>query len=180
MKQIIATGSSSIAHLFMGDSRLKRVALMIIAPKRGNSEFAGYALVNELNEKVFSFFCTDKFTIDEELEIKMRFGGHNLTYKVLMSHLHEQISSGRIMTDVPTEENPFPARKFYRCFSKVVELQGMEKTGASEENPASPVEPASVEPAKAEAGTPPESPIAGPASVEPASIEPETPAAHAA
>ncbi|NDG83913.1 MAG: hypothetical protein EBX52_02620, partial [Proteobacteria bacterium] len=106
--------------------------MKIRAPKRGNHEFAGYALVNELNEKMFSFFCTDKFTIDEELEIEMHFSGHNLTYKVLMSHLHEQISSGRIMTDVPTEEDPFPARKFYRCFSKVVELKGMEKGEGSD------------------------------------------------
>jgi hypothetical protein len=127
MRQLIATGSSSIAHLFMGDSRLKRVALKIRAPKRGGLEYPGYALVNELNEKVFSFFCTDKFTIDEELEIEMHFSGHNLTYKVHMSHLHEQISSGRIMTNVPTEDNPFPARKFYRCFANVLELQGMEK-----------------------------------------------------
>jgi len=152
MKQIIATGSSSIAHLFMGDSRLKRVALKIKAPKRGNLEYSGYALVNELNEKMFSFFCADKFTIDEELEIEMHFSGHNLTYKVLLSHLHEQISSGRIMIAVPTEENPFPARKFYRCFSKVVELKGMEKADPVESADASPAAPAdSAPPADAEA-----------------------------
>jgi hypothetical protein len=140
MRQLIATGSSSIAHLFMGDSRLKRVALKIRAPKRGGLEYAGYALVNELNEKVFSFFCTDKFTIDEELEIEMNFSGNNLTYKVHMSHLHEQISSGRIMTDVPTDANPFPARKFYRCFANVLELKGMEK-GLSEESATASVTP---------------------------------------
>ncbi len=129
MRQIIATGASSIAHLFMGDSRLKRVSLKIRAPKRGDRGFSGYALVNELSEKIFSFFCTEKFTIDEELEIEMRFSGHELTYRVNVSHLHEQISSGRIMNEVPTEENPFPARKFYRCFSNVLELKKMQKDG---------------------------------------------------
>ena len=127
MRQVITTGSNSIAHLFMGDSRLKRVALKIRIPRRGNHECSGYALINELNEKVFSFLCTEKFTIDEELEIEMKFSGHDLTYRVLMTHLHEQISSGRIMNDLPSEGNPFPARKFYRCFSKVIELKGMEK-----------------------------------------------------
>ncbi len=106
---------------------MKRVALKIRIPRRGNHECSGYALINELNEKMFSFFCTEKFTIDEELEIEMKFSGHDLTYRVLMTHLHEQISSGRIMNDLPSEGNPFPARKFYRCFSKVIELKGMEK-----------------------------------------------------
>jgi len=128
MRQAIATGATSIAHLFMGDSRLKRVAVKIIAPKLGDREFTGHALVNELSEKMFSFFCTEKFSIDEEHEIQMRFSGHDLTYRVTMSHLHEQISSGRIMNALPSEENPFPARKFYRCFSKVLELKGMENT----------------------------------------------------
>ena len=127
MRQAIATGATSIAHLFMGDSRLKRVAVKIKAPKLGDREFTGHALVNELNEKMFSFFCTEKFSIDEELEVQVRFSGHDLTYRVTMSHLHEQISSGRIMNALPSEENPFPARKFYRCFSKVLELKGMEK-----------------------------------------------------
>ena len=129
MKQVITTGSSSIAHLFMGDSRLKRVALKVRTTKSPARESSGYALVNELNEKIFSFFCPEKFPIDEELEIEMKFSGHELTYRVVMTHLHEQISSGRIMTGVPTEENPFPARKYYRCFSNVLELKGMEKEG---------------------------------------------------
>jgi hypothetical protein len=129
MRQVITTGSSSIAHLFMGDSRLKRVALKIRVTKTPDRESTGYALINELNEKMFSFFCTEKFPIDEELEIEMKFSGHALTYKVVMTHLHEQISSGRIMTGLPTEENPFPARKYYRCFSNVLELKGMEKDG---------------------------------------------------
>jgi hypothetical protein len=39
------------------------------------------------------------------------------------------------MNALPTEENPFPARKFYRCFSKVLELKGMQKTEESGEAP---------------------------------------------
>ena len=106
---------------------MKRVALRIRTPKVPDREFTGYALVNELNEKVFSFFCTEKFSIEDELEIEMKFSGHDLCYRVTMSHLHEQISSGRIMNALPSPENPFPARKFYRCFSKVLEMKGMEK-----------------------------------------------------
>ncbi len=110
----------------MGDRRLKRVALKIASKLKPERGFSGYALVNELSGPMFTFFCTEKFALDEELEIKLHFGGHDLTYKILMSHLHEQISSGRIMNALPTEENPFPARKFYRCFAKVLELQGMD------------------------------------------------------
>jgi len=105
---------------------LKRVALKIVSKFHPEQPHSGYALVNELNEQTFSFFCTEKFSLDEELEVHMHFGGHELTYKVQMNHLHEQISSGRIMNALPTAENPFPARKFYRCFGKVLELQGMD------------------------------------------------------
>ncbi len=110
----------------MGDRRLKRVALKISSKFKPERSFSGYALVNELSGPMFTFFSTEKFALDEELEVQLHFGGHDLTYKIHMSHLHEQISSGRIMNALPTEDNPFPARKFYRCFAKVVELQGMD------------------------------------------------------
>ncbi len=126
MRTVTTSGSSSIAHLFMGDRRLKRVSLKISTSTKPDRIFNGYALVNELNGPMFTFFCTEKFPLDEELEVKLHFGGHDLTYRIHMSHLHEQISSGRIMNALPTEENPFPARKFYRCFAKVLELQGMD------------------------------------------------------
>jgi hypothetical protein len=124
----------------MGDRRLKRVALKISTKFKPDRCFSGYALVNELNGPLFTFFCTEKFALDEELEVQLHFGGHDLTYKIHMSHLHEQISSGRIMNALPTEENPFPARKFYRCFAKVLELQGMDgveaETAPQTETPA--------------------------------------------
>ena len=110
----------------MGDRRLKRVALKITTKLKPDRTFNGYALVNELSGNLFTFFCTEKFALDEELEVQLHFGGHDLTYKILMSHLHEQISSGRIMNALPSEQNPFPARKFYRCFAKILELQGMD------------------------------------------------------
>lgn len=110
----------------MGDRRLKRVALKITTKLKPDRTFNGYALVNELSGNLFTFFCTEKFALEEELEVQLHFGGHDLTYKILMSHLHEQISSGRIMNALPSEQNPFPARKFYRCFAKVLELQGMD------------------------------------------------------
>jgi hypothetical protein len=126
MRTVSTSGSSSIAHLFMGDRRLKRVALKISTKLKPDRTFNGYALVNELSGNLFTFFCTEKFALDEELEVQLHFGGHDLTYRILMSHLHEQISSGRIMNALPSEQNPFPARKFYRCFAKVLELQGMD------------------------------------------------------
>jgi hypothetical protein len=126
MRTVSTSGSSSIAHLFMGDRRLKRVALKISTKLKPDRTFNGYALVNELSGNLFTFFCTEKFALDEELEVQLHFGGHDLTYRILMSHLHEQISSGRIMNALPSEQNPFPARKFYRCFAKILELQGMD------------------------------------------------------
>jgi hypothetical protein len=118
----------------MGDRRLKRVALKITSKLRPNCTYSGYALVNELNEQMFSFFSTEKFGLDEELEVHMLFGGHELTYRIHMSHLHEQISSGRIMNALPTPEHPFPARKFYRCFAKVLELNGLDGMMEPSEN----------------------------------------------
>ena len=105
---------------------MKRVALKITSKFNPERTYGGYALVNELAGTMFTFFCTEKFALDEELQVQLHFGGHDLTYRILMSHLHEQISSGRIMNSLPTAENPFPARKFYRCFAKVLELQGMD------------------------------------------------------
>jgi hypothetical protein len=110
----------------MGDRRLKRVALRIRSKLKPETFLSGYALVNELSGPLFTFFCTEKFALDEDLEVQLHFAGHDLTYKVVMSHLHEQISSGRIMNALPSAENPFPARKFYRCFARVLELKDLD------------------------------------------------------
>ena len=106
-----------------GDRRLKRVALKIQSKMHPEEVLTGYALMTELNGEMLSFFSTRKFLIDEHILIHMKLGDDELDFQLQMSHLHEQISSGRIMTSIPTEEHPFPARKFYRCFAKVLELK---------------------------------------------------------
>ena len=115
--------SSTITHLYKGDRRLKRVALSIRSKKNPEEILPGYALMTELNDEMLSFFSTQKFLIDESLNIRMTVGADDLEFQLKLSHLHEQISSGRIMTSIPTEENPFPARKFYRCFAKVIDVK---------------------------------------------------------
>jgi hypothetical protein len=106
-----------------GDRRLKRVGLIIRSKKHPGVELPGYALMTELNEEMLSFFSAQKFLVDEGLTINMQVGPDELEFQLRLSHLHEQISSGRIMTQIPTEEHPFPARKFYRCFAKVLEVK---------------------------------------------------------
>jgi hypothetical protein len=106
-----------------GDRRLKRVGAIIRSKKHPEVELPGYALLTELNEEMLSFFSTQKFLVDEGLTVTMNVESDSLEFQLRMSHLHEQISSGRIMTEVPTEANPFPARKFYRCFAKVLEVK---------------------------------------------------------
>jgi hypothetical protein len=72
---------------------------------------------------MLSFFSMQKFQIDEALTIRMIVDSQELEFHLRMSHLHEQISSGRVMTALPTEACPFPARKFYRCFAQVIEVK---------------------------------------------------------
>jgi hypothetical protein len=117
----------TFTHLLKGDSRLKRIVIGIRMKKNPELQFSGYALVNELGSPMFSFFCTEKFPIDEELIVNLTVSGTDLEYVIAMSHLHEQISSGRIMNAVPTEEEPFPVRKFYRCFAKILKNPLMEQ-----------------------------------------------------
>jgi hypothetical protein len=111
---------------------LKRLAVSIIRKHHPEEVLSGYALVTELNEKLLSFFSTQKFKIDETLIVKMYVDTNEMEFLLRMSHLHEQISSGRIMNAIPTNENPFPARKFYRCFAKVLEVKQNGKVLATE------------------------------------------------
>ena len=123
MSSEFTPAGSTLTRLYKGDPRLKRVEVSIISKKHPETALNGYALVTELNETMLSFFSTQKFKIDEELILKVQVNSDDLEFRLKMSHLHEQISSGRVMTALPTEENPFPARKFYRCFAKVIELK---------------------------------------------------------
>ena len=57
------------------------------------------------------------------------------------------------MNSLPTEDNPFPARKFCRCFAKVLELQDLDGNAEpSQINEA--VSPAPVDAAVEEQATP--------------------------
>jgi len=102
---------------------MKRVKLDIRSNLRPDELFLGQALINELGNERLYFYATQKFPIDSELEIDCNPNGMQLHYKIIMSHLHEQISSGRVMTGLPVEGQPFPARKFYRCFGTVLSRQ---------------------------------------------------------
>ncbi len=110
---------------------MKRVTLAIQSKNHPGEAYTGYAVVSELNNETLAFFCTEKFKVDEELQVHFSVLGETYQYPVILFNLHEQISSGRIMTSLPTEANPFPARKFYRCFAKVVKAS--ESTGTQDQ-----------------------------------------------
>jgi hypothetical protein len=98
---------------------MKRIGISIKSCKHPENQVMGSALINEVKSDSISFFASQKFQADEELEIVCELNGEKILYQVVMKQLHEQISSGRIMTAVPSAEHPFPARTFYRCFAKV-------------------------------------------------------------
>lgn len=80
----------------------------------------GYALTHDIQSEQVSFFTAQKFPVDEELIITYNLNGNEMqSMNVVLRQMHEQISSGRVMNALPTEENPFPARKFYRCYTSV-------------------------------------------------------------
>ena len=140
-----STGTS--APLYKGDSRLKRVPLSIRSKKDPHTVLTGYAIMTELNNEIFSFFSTQKFLIDEVLNIQLNVGVDALEFQLSLSHLHEQISSGRIMTAIPNDSDPFPALKFFRCFANIIGVKRNGKCIKGEDfgNPTQ-TEPISVEP----------------------------------
>ncbi len=81
----------------------------------------GYALSHEILPDHLSFFAAQKFPVDEELIVYFSENGEEKNMNVILRNMHEQISSGRVMTAVPSEEDPFPARKFYRCYTTVLD-----------------------------------------------------------
>ncbi|MBC7397048.1 MAG: hypothetical protein H7333_06360 [Bdellovibrionales bacterium] len=107
---------------------MKRVNLHIISKNQPGTVYTGYAVVGELNNETLAFFCTEKFNVDDELQVTFTVGKESYQYPVVLFNLHEQMSSGRIMTSLPTEANPFPARKFYRCFARVMVPEVSTKT----------------------------------------------------
>ena len=130
--------------------RLKRINLYIYTKNKAPDDppEMGSALVNEITFELITFFTTRKFKIDEELLVCYEKNGIKIQDRILLSHLHEQISSGRVMSAIPTEENPFPSRKFYRCFATVLERK--ELAGPTPVTETESAKQASVEPIIAE------------------------------
>jgi hypothetical protein len=117
----MTTGIRTLEELKRGDARLKRIKLTITSDQRPGVIFPGYLLLSEVNSKRLSFFCSFKFSIDEKIRVHFRATDQVFDTEVLVTNLHEQISSGKIMSSLPAEGQPFPARTFYRCFAKVLE-----------------------------------------------------------
>ena len=103
-----------------GGAHLKRVSVTIQFKNHPENTVNGYALSHEILPNQVSFFAAQKFPVDEELNVFYTVNGEKKSLTVTMKSMHEQISSGRIMNGIPSEENPFPARKFYRCYTSVV------------------------------------------------------------
>ena len=108
--------------------KMKRVNVLIQILKTPEIILQGYALHQELGQKRIAFFTMQKLPAEAEVRITYTYHGEQITYQVIMTQLHEQISSGRIMTSIPDENNPFPALKFYRCFAQVLSVEKLEKT----------------------------------------------------
>lgn len=98
---------------------LKRVPITIQSKKNPELVVAGYALSHEILSNQISFFSTQKFPLEETLVVNYEINGETHSVPVTLDHLHEQISSGRVMNAVPDDQHPFPTRIFYRCYTSV-------------------------------------------------------------
>lgn len=85
----------------------------------------GYSLLHEFHPKRLAFFTDHKFPVDEVLEVEVNYFGTISKLRVLMVNVHEHISSSRVMTQLPSESEPCPIRKFYRCYADVQALEGV-------------------------------------------------------
>ena len=99
--------------------RLKRITLTIRNKKFPNQVAYGQAVVQDIGRELFYFFTTQKFLLEEDLEVSCEHYGEKYVFILNLHHIHEEISSGRIMNAIPEEGKPFPAIVFYRCFAKV-------------------------------------------------------------
>jgi hypothetical protein len=123
---------------------LKRLPITIQYKNKPEMVVQGYALTHEILPEQVSFFATQKFPVDEELIISWNTnGGETQSMNVVLRQMHEQISSGRVMNDLPNDKAPFPARKFYRCYTSIKQAQAekgitenSEGTGTFEEKKA--------------------------------------------
>ena len=104
---------------------MKRIGLSIKSLKHPELHFLGSALTTEIRNDRMHFYSSHKFRSDEELEILCELNGEKAKYQVVINNIHEQISSGKIMATIPTEERPFPSLTFYRCFARVKSVLSM-------------------------------------------------------
>lgn len=121
-------GTDNKTTLIFEGPQLKRVSVTIQYKNHPENLVSGYALSHEILPGQVSFFAAQKFPVDEELTVFYQLKGEKKSVDVRMKHMHEQISSGRIMNALPTEQNPFPARKFYRCYTTALTAEGAAKT----------------------------------------------------
>jgi len=125
MDEVKTPGIDNQSHPVARGQHLKRVSLLIHSKTYPNQDFIGYALLHEFDRKRLSFFTAQKFPVDDELTFDVDYFGQKAHFKLLVTGIHEQISSGRIMNVVPNDENPFHVRKFYRTYGSVSGLEGL-------------------------------------------------------
>jgi hypothetical protein len=100
--------------------RMKRLSLVIETSNPPDTT-AGYIVYNEIGQENLAFFANHSFQPDTALTLTYEpTPGDEQKIQVQITHVHEQLAPGRIMQTLPTEENPFPSRKFYRCFANRV------------------------------------------------------------
>lgn len=115
------SGKTSQRRSYSGGLRLKRVSLKIVSKKRPSESNPAYVLVADVDRgPILSFFSSKKYMEDETLEVSAWIKGKHRTFEVQMKACHEQISSGRVMTGIPTLHEPLPNLTFYRCYAKVL------------------------------------------------------------
>jgi hypothetical protein len=114
------SGANNKLNPIIGGGHLKRVPITIQYKKNPELKVPGYALSHEILDDQVSFFAAQKFPVDEELIVCYSENGEELCKNVVLRNVHEQISSGRVMIGVPSESDPFPARKFYRCYTTAI------------------------------------------------------------
>ncbi len=129
------SGANNRGNPILGGSHLKRVPITIQHKNKPDMRVSGYALSHEILPDHLSFFATQKFQVDEELVVFFNENGAEQSMNVILRNMHEQISSGRVMIAVPSEEDPFPTRKFYRCYTTVLSSSaGVSSGEGTEEN----------------------------------------------
>lgn len=112
---------------------MKRVTISVQSITHPEVSVMGYALPSELKNELLQFYTTLKLPLEDELQVTVHYHGSVTQFRARMRTLNEQISSGRVMSDTPSEENPLPIRTFYKCYATVIskEVSDGQTDGAS-------------------------------------------------